>query len=67
MIVVETFIICDGNCGTNFGVDNRNMNGAYHRGKAKMNGWKYVNGKDFCPECWNNKTLKTFSNSNPNK
>lgn len=50
--VIETFLICDGNCGRNFGVDNRHETAAQHRESAKQAGWRYVNGKDFCPECF---------------
>lgn len=51
MIIVETFLNCDGKCGTNFGVDQRILNGAQQRSSAKNNGWKYINGKDYCPKC----------------
>lgn len=51
-IVVETFIICDGHgCGNNFGVDDRQRTGAQQRREMKFNGWKHINGKDYCPSC----------------
>lgn len=50
--VIETFLICDGNCGYNFGVDFRSLHAYQHRGRAKKEGW-LVNkkGKDYCPDC----------------
>lgn len=51
MIVVETFIVCDGGCGMTFGVDNRERTGKRHRIEAKQEGWKVVRNKDYCPKC----------------
>ena len=52
MIVVETFLICDGGCGKTHGVDNRHITGAKHRKKAKEDGWRTHKNKDYCPECY---------------
>jgi len=51
MIVVETFLICDGDCGINFGVDNRYLNGRQHRQLAHECGWVKIKNKDYCPDC----------------
>lgn len=61
-IVIETFLVCDGNCGTNFGVDDRTQTGKTHRLRAKYNGWKVYNGKDYCPECLKLKRLERNTN-----
>jgi hypothetical protein len=50
-VVKETFLICDGHCGGNFGVDSRQLNAMQHRKNAKLNGWVYVANKDLCPNC----------------
>ena len=55
MIVVETFLSCDG-CGKNYGVDMRNRSGTQHRKSARSEGWRLVVGVgfnygDYCPEC----------------
>lgn len=63
MIVVETFLICDGGCGNNYGVDNRGQPGKYHRIKARQEGWRVYNGKDFCPNCMKNKNPTTKKRS----
>jgi len=51
MIVRETYLICDGGCGTNFGVDNRNKSAIDQRMSSRANGWVVIRGKDYCPEC----------------
>ena len=58
MIVVETFLICDGGCGTNFGVDHRHRYGGEQRNYARTCGWVVIKGKDYCPEC---KPMKLMS------
>jgi len=50
-VVVETFLVCDGNCGENFGIDFRSLTANEHRKIAKENGWICKNGKDYCPVC----------------
>lgn len=62
-IVTETFINCDG-CGANYGIDNRQKTGKEHRECAKREGWKVINGKDYCPEC---KRPKRKTNDTDNK
>lgn len=52
MIVIETFLICDGNCGTNFGVDDRQRNAKQQRKFAARDGWQLIAGKDYCPNCY---------------
>lgn len=52
--VIETFLMCDGDggkCGRTFGVDSRNYNASQHRVDAKINGWRYSGGFDYCPDC----------------
>jgi len=51
MIIKETFLICDGGCGFNFGVDNRSRNSSEQRKAASLNGWIYSGNKDLCPNC----------------
>ncbi len=51
MIVVETFLICDGGCVRNYGVDTRGKTGKQHRESAKLDGWAVIKGKDYCPMC----------------
>lgn len=68
MLIVETFISCDGNCGKNFGVDQRSNNGMEQRYHAKRNGWAYVNGEEYCHECYKklkeaNKELRRLGNN----
>lgn len=50
-IVVETFIICDGGCGENFGVDNRHLSKREQLASARANAWVRIKGKDYCPNC----------------
>jgi len=50
-IVIEIFLICDGGCGNNYGVDTRNYTSKQQREAAKRNGWVTVGRKDYCPEC----------------
>ena len=47
---------CDGDCGENFGVDTRSRTGWEQRKAAKLNGWVYSGGKDYCPNCKKKKT-----------
>lgn len=64
--VIETFLLCDGDngrCGRTFGVDNRNANATQHRKDAKINGWTYSGGLDYCDQC---KKRKPKQNSEPN-
>jgi len=61
-IVIETFLICDGHCGENFGVDDRHETGKQHRENAKENGWKLIKNKDYCPLCA--QKLKTNTTTN---
>ena len=52
--VIETFLLCDGDggrCGRTFGVDNRNDTATMHRKSAKLNGWRYSAGLDYCDQC----------------
>lgn len=50
--VIETFLLCDTpQCDNSFGVDTRNQSVREQRRDAKLNGWKFVKGKDYCPEC----------------
>ena len=51
--VIETFLICDGGCGENFGVDYRVFTAKMHRKNAKKQGWIHRKGKDYCPDCKN--------------
>ena len=50
--IIETFIQCDGcsimHAGT---VDCRCMKAWEHRRDIKADGWRYINGKDYCDEC----------------
>lgn len=62
-IVIETFLICDGHCGTNYGVDNRHQSGQAHRANAKQEGWIVKNGKDYCPDCTRKLSKKNKSNT----
>lgn len=62
-IVIETFLICDG-CGENFGVDDRMQTGKTHRLRAKAEGWKVYNGKDFCSDCINLKRAQWYLSQN---
>lgn len=63
MRVIETFLICDGTwaaagCGTNFGVDFRGRTTAQQRSAAKIEGWTFSKGKDYCPYCTVKNKLK---------
>jgi hypothetical protein len=49
--VIETFIICDGGCGRNFGTDSRSRSVMEQRDAAKQNGWTRYQGKDLCHQC----------------
>jgi len=51
-IVVERFLICDGagHCAESFGVYEGERTAKEHRKAAKLNGWTYRNGRDYCPE-----------------
>lgn len=49
--VIERFLICDGGCGMDIGVDNRADTIAEHRRVARSEGWACYSGKDFCPAC----------------
>lgn len=51
--VVEIFLICDGDkCdGNRYGVDSRNHTAKHQRQAAKLNGWKFIKGKDYCNQC----------------
>jgi hypothetical protein len=49
-LVIETFLTCD-ICFSNFGVDDRHLNGTQQRESAKNNGWIYSGKKDMCPSC----------------
>lgn len=52
-LVIEKFLICDGTCGDNFGVDTRGdeQTGRTLRQGAKENGWTTSGTYDWCPEC----------------
>ena len=57
MLVTEKFLICDG-CGENFGIDSREFTAKQHREAAReWQGWVYINGKDYCPNCKPNKPI----------
>jgi len=58
MIVIETFLSCDGSCGRNFGIDNRSLPAKEQRNQSHWNGWVTIKGKDYCPDC---KPLKSMS------
>jgi hypothetical protein len=51
MVVKETFLICDGGCGKNFGVDCRERSAKKQRVEAMHNGWVMYKGKDYCADC----------------
>jgi hypothetical protein len=53
-LVVERYLICDGNwCEANT-IDNGKdyPNGFILRIEAKKNGWHSEGTRDLCPECW---------------
>lgn len=50
-IVIETFIMCDGGCGYAHGVDDRSKTGKQQRESAKRDGWLFIKGRDYCPDC----------------
>lgn len=52
-LVIERFLMCDGNCGNNFGVDIRHETNttAKLRRNARGHGWLFKAGEDFCPDC----------------
>lgn len=64
-LIIESFLICDGNCNTNYGVDSRSLTGKRHRSLAKQEGWTYIGGKDYCPDC-SSVRRKSFNVQIPN-
>jgi hypothetical protein len=52
-LIVEKFLICDGGCGENFGVDDRShwKSAKQLRESAARSDWTFKNGKDYCPIC----------------
>jgi hypothetical protein len=50
-LIVERFLMCDGACGENFGVDDAQQSAETQRKRARENGWTFKGGKDFCPVC----------------
>ncbi len=49
--IIEIFIVCD-TCGENHGTDCRNNTSvSKQRKSAKLNGWRFYKGKDYCPSC----------------
>lgn len=55
-VVTEIFIVCDGvgnemDCYRNYGVDSRQLTAKQHRAKFRVNGWRHIKGKDYCPVC----------------
>lgn len=49
--VIETFLICDGHCGTNFGVDMRHRTLGEQKKEARKDGWACNWRGDYCPDC----------------
>lgn len=54
---IETIITCDGGTnkceGNDWSADMRSKTALEQRKSAHRDrGWKYRNGKDFCPACW---------------
>jgi len=49
MLIIEKSLFCD-KCGTLFG-QLYHLTGHFQRMMAKADGWKYINDKDYCPEC----------------
>jgi len=50
MITKETYMFCD-LCFIDFCPDLQHLKGYEIRKIAKENGWKYIKGKDICPNC----------------
>lgn len=50
-LVIERFLICDGECGRNYGVDFRNCSTSFIRKSARQDGWTKKGSKDYCDEC----------------
>jgi len=66
--IKETFIICDiPRCENTFGVDDRLYTAMQHRRNYLNSGWHFWNGKDICPECWNNNRYRENELTNSNK
>jgi len=56
MLLIEKSLFCD-KCGNLFG-QLYHLTGHFQRMMAKHDGWKHINGKDYCPECKPNKSLE---------
>lgn len=50
-VAIETVVYCDG-CGENCCGDDRNYTAKEIRKSRKIDGWKQVGSKDYCPECY---------------
>ena len=52
---IETLIFCDGdNCPENqpyAAGDARELSAKRQRARYGCDGWKYIKGKDYCPQC----------------
>lgn len=62
-IIIETHLECD-NCHETFGVDNRHYGSKDQRKSAKLNNWRFYNGKDYCPKCHFCTPFKTKTTQN---
>jgi len=50
----DIYLYCDGDsddCEVNYGVQIRFTTATKARKNAKQDGWVYLNGEDYCPEC----------------
>lgn len=56
--IIETFIVCDGNsrdpkCSNIYANgDGRSSTAAGQRQRYRADGWRFINGKDYCPRCY---------------
>ena len=57
MLSIETYMFCNF-CGKDYEPELYYLRGYEIRERAKREGWKYINGKDKCPECISNKPVE---------
>lgn len=48
--MIQRILSCD-RCVKKFGEQDPKRTATQHRKKAKASGWRYVKGKDYCPDC----------------
>lgn len=61
-LIIERFLSCDGNCGLNYGVDNRTRSSKQLRKDATKDGWWFIKGKDYCGNCRQRKNARSGYN-----